>query len=147
VFGLLGGEANAVQPLKRPLSSMTPVIIFEDGKPLMATGSPGGARIITAVLQMIVNVIDHGRGIADAANMARIHHQWFPDQVQVESGHSPDTIRILQERGHKVVNSQSTYTSLQTVATKDGLFLGAADPRRPDAAAVAPAEINADREQ
>jgi gamma-glutamyltranspeptidase/glutathione hydrolase len=146
VFGLLGGEANAVQPLKRPLSSMTPVMIFKDGEPLLATGSPGGARIITAVLQMIVNVIDHGRGIADAANMARIHHQWFPDQVFVESGHSPDTIKILQERGHKVVNSQSTYTSLQTVAKKDGLFQGAADPRRPDAAAVAPAEINADRE-
>ena len=143
VFGLLGGEANAVQPLKRPLSSMTPVMVFKDGEPFMATGSPGGARIITAVLQMIVNVIDHGRGIADAANMARIHHQWFPDQVHVESGHSPDTIRILRDRGHKVVNSQSTYTSLQTVGKKDGLFLGAADPRRPDAAAVAPAEINA----
>jgi gamma-glutamyltranspeptidase/glutathione hydrolase len=146
VFGLLGGEANSVQPLKRPLSSMTPVMVFKDGEPLLATGSPGGARIITAVLQMIVNVIDHGRGIADATNMARIHHQWFPDQVHVESGHSPDTIRILQERGHKVVNSQSTYTSLQTVAVKGGLFLGASDPRRPDAAAVAPAEINADRE-
>jgi gamma-glutamyltranspeptidase/glutathione hydrolase len=146
VFGLLGGEANTVQPLKRPLSSMTPVMVFKDGEPFMATGSPGGARIITAVLQMIVNVIDHGRGIADAANMARIHHQWFPDQVQVESGHSPDTIKILRERGHKVVNSQSTYTSLQTVGKKDGLFLGATDPRRPDAAAVAPAEINADRE-
>jgi len=143
VFGLLGGEANAVQPLKRPLSSMTPVMVFKDGEPFMATGSPGGARIITAVLQMIVNVIDHGRGIAEAANMARIHHQWFPDQVHVESGHSPDTIRILRDRGHKVVNSQSTYTSLQTVGKKDGLFLGAADPRRPDAAAVAPAEINA----
>ena len=146
VFGLLGGDANAVQPLKRPLSSMTPVMVFKDGEPFMATGSPGGARIITAVLQMIVNVIDHGRGIADAANMARIHHQWFPDQVHVESGHSPDTIKILRDRGHKVVNSQSTYTSLQTVGKKDGLFLGAADPRRPDAAAVAPAEINADRE-
>ncbi len=78
--------------------------------------------------------------------MARIHHQWFPDQVLVESGHSPDTIKILQERGHEVVNAQSTYTSLQSVGKKDGLFQGAADPRRPDAAAVAPAEINADRE-
>jgi gamma-glutamyltranspeptidase/glutathione hydrolase len=146
VFGLLGGEANAVQPLKRPLSSMTPVMVFKDGKPLMATGSPGGARIITTILQMIVNVIDHGRSIADAANMARMHHQWFPDQVYVESGHSPDTIRILAERGHKIVNAQSIGTSLQTVAIKDGLFQGAADPRRPDAAAVAPADIDADRE-
>ena len=142
VYGLLGADANAVEALKRPLSSMTPVIVFKDGKPVLATGSPGGARIITAVLQMIVNFIDHGRGIADAANMARMHHQWFPDKLLVESGHSPDTIKILQERGHDVVNAQSTYTSLQSVGKKDGLFLGAADPRRPDAAAVAPAEIN-----
>ncbi len=146
VFGLLGGEANTVQPLKRPLSSMTPLIVFKDGEPVLATGSPGGARIITAVLQMVVNVIDHGRGIAEAANMARIHHQWFPDQLLVESGHSPDTIKILQERGHTVVNAQSTFTSLQSVGKKDGLFQGAADPRRPDAAAVAPAQIDADRE-
>lgn len=145
-YGLLGGAANAVEALKRPLSSMTPVIVFKDGEPILATGSPGGARIITAVLQMIVNVIDHGRGIADAANMARIHHQWFPDQLLVESGHSPDTIKILQGRGHAVVNAQSTFTSLQSVGKKDGLFQGAADPRRPDAAAVAPAVINADRD-
>ncbi|MGI9270560.1 MAG: gamma-glutamyltransferase [Woeseiaceae bacterium] len=143
VYGLLGSDANAVEALKRPLSSMTPVIVFKDGKPMFATGSPGGARIFTAVLQMIVNVIDHGRGIADAANMARIHHQWFPDEVLLESGHSPDTIKILQERGHKIVKAQSTYTSLQSVAVQDGLFQGVADPRRPDAAAVAPASVNA----
>ena len=77
--------------------------------------------------------------------MARMHHQWFPDQVFVESGHSPDTIRILEERGHKIVNAQSTGTSLQTIAVKDGLFQGAADPRQPDSAAVAPAEINAEK--
>ena len=142
VYGLLGGEANAVEALKRPLSSMTPVIVFKDGKPLFATGSPGGSRIISAVLQMVVNVIDHGRGIADAANMPRIHHQWFPDELLVESGHSPDTVRILEERGHKVVNAQSTYTSLQSVGFRDGLFEGVADPRRPDAAAVAPARVN-----
>ncbi len=144
VYGLLGADANAVEALKRPLSSMTPVIVFKDGEPVLATGSPGGARIITAVLQMIVNFIDHGRGIAEAANMARIHHQWFPDQVLVESGHSPDTIKILQQRGHKVINAQSTYTSLQSVGKKDGLFQGVSDPRRPDAAAVAPAQIDAD---
>jgi gamma-glutamyltranspeptidase/glutathione hydrolase len=92
---------------------------------------------------MIVNVLDHGRSIADAANMARIHHQWFPDNLQVESIHSPDTIKILQERGHNVVNVQSTYTSLQSVAVKDGLFQGVSDPRRPDSAAVAPANIRA----
>jgi len=143
VFGLLGGAANAVQASKRPLSSMTPVIVFRDGKPWFATGSPGGSRIITAVLQMIVNVIDHGKGIADAVHMPRIHHQWFPDQLMLEAGISPDTIKLLQARGHKIIEAQSLFTSLQTVAFRDGLFRGASDPRRPDAAAAAPAEINA----
>ncbi len=143
MFGLLGGAANAVEASKRPLSSMTPVIVFRDGKPWFATGSPGGSRIITAVLQMIVNVIDHGKGIADAVHMPRMHHQWFPDQLLLEAGISPDTIKILQARGHKIIEAQSLFTSLQTVAFRDGLFRGVSDPRRPDAAAAAPAEINA----
>lgn len=146
VFGLLGGEANAVQALKRPLSSMTPFIAFKDGKPWFSAGSPGGSRIITAVLQMIVNVIDHNRGLAEALALPRIHHQWFPDKLQVESGHSPDTLAILRERGHDVTNVQSTFTSLQAVGFEDGLFQGASDPRRPDAAAVAPARIDVDQD-
>ena len=80
---------------------------------------------------------------ADAAHMPRIHHQWFPDQLMLEAGYSPDTVRMLETRGHKVIDAQSLYTSLQTVAFKDGLYRGAADPRRPDSAAAAPAEINA----
>lgn len=143
VYGLLGGEANAVQASKRPLSSMTPVIVFRDGKPWFATGSPGGARIISTVLQMIVNVIDHGMGIAEASAAPRLHHQWFPDEVIMENGHSPDTIRILEGRGHVVKRTGSIYTSLQTVAYQDGFYMGAPDPRRPDSAAVAPAEIHA----
>lgn len=143
VFGLLGGKANAVEPLKRPLSSMTPVIVFADGEPWFATGSPGGSKIITAVLQMIVNVIDHGMNIADAAHRSRIHHQWYPDRLQVEADISPDTISLLQARGHKVVQSQSMYSSLQTVAFRDGLFRGASDPRRPHAGSAAPAAIDA----
>jgi gamma-glutamyltranspeptidase/glutathione hydrolase len=143
VYGLLGGDANAVEANKRPLSSMTPVIIFADGKPWFATGSPGGSRIITAVLQMIVNVIDHGKGIADAVDMPRIHHQWYPDELLVEAGVSPDTVAILRARGHHVKDAQSLYTSLQTVAFQNGLFHGVSDPRRPDSAAVAPAEIHA----
>jgi gamma-glutamyltranspeptidase/glutathione hydrolase len=138
VYGLLGGEANAVEALKRPLSSMTPVIVFADGEPWFATGSPGGSRIITAVLQMIVNVIDHGMNIADASHQPRMHHQWFPDQLEVEIGFGVDTIQLLEERGHKVVVKGSTYTSLQTTAYRDGLFRGASDPRRPDAGAAAP---------
>lgn len=143
-YGLLGDEANAVEARKRPLSSMTPFIVFRDGKPWFAAGSPGGSRIISAVLQMIVNVIDHGRNIADAVSMPRMHHQWWPDKLLLESGHSPDTAKILQQRGHDVVTRGSTYTSLQAVALVDGLFQGAADPRRPDSAAVAPATINVD---
>ena len=139
MFGLLGGEANAVQALKRPLSSMSPVIVFDDGKPWFATGSPGGARIISAVLQMIVNVIDHKLNIADAAHWPRIHHQWFPDELEVESGFGADTIRLLEARGHKVEVRASTYTSLQSVAFREGFFRGASDPRRPNAGAAAAA--------
>ena len=146
VYGLLGGDANAVEAGKRPLSSMTPVIVFDNGKPWFATGSPGGSKIITTVLQMIVNVIDHKKGIADAVHMVRMHHQWFPDVLQVESGYGPDTIRLLEARGHTVKVLQTLYTSLQTVAFKDGLFIGAVDPRRPDAAAIAPQEINANHD-
>jgi gamma-glutamyltranspeptidase/glutathione hydrolase len=142
VYGLLGGDANAVASGKRPLSSMTPVIVFEDGKPWFATGSPGGSRIITAVLQMIVNVVDHKMGIAEATSWPRMHHQWYPDKLLLERGYSPDTVRILQDRGHDVVVTGSTYTSLQTVEFRDGQFRGAPDPRRPDAAAVAPPELD-----
>lgn len=142
VYGLLGDEANAVASGKRPLSSMSPVIVFEDGKPWFATGSPGGSRIITAVLQMIVNVLDHGMGIAEASSWPRLHHQWYPDKLLLERGYSPDTVRILESRGHEVVTTGSTYTSLQTVEFRNGLFRGAPDPRRPDAAAVAPPELN-----
>jgi gamma-glutamyltranspeptidase/glutathione hydrolase len=138
MFGLLGGEANAVEALKRPLSSMTPVIVFRDGEPWFATGSPGGARIITAVLQMVVNMIDHGMNIATAASAPRMHHQWFPDKIVIESGFGPDTIRLLEERGHTVDVRGSSYTSLQTVAYKDGVFRGASDPRRPNSGAAAP---------
>ena len=136
VYGLLGGEANAVAANKRPLSSMTPVIVFDDGEPWFATGSPGGSRIISTVLQMIVNVIDHQQGIADATNKARMHHQWYPDVLQVEAGYGPDTIRLLRARGHEVKVTNTLYTSLQTVALRDGLIQGASDPRRPNAAAV-----------
>ena len=146
VYGLLGGEANTVAPGKRPVSSMTPVIVLDDGEPWFATGSPGGGWIITAVLQMIVNVIDHGMGIADASDAPRLHHQWYPDQLLLEDGFSPDTVRELESRGHEIARRRSIFTSLQTVAFKDGWFRGASDPRRKDAAAVAPPEPDATRD-
>lgn len=137
-FGLLGDEANAVEAGKRPLSSMTPTIVFDHGKPWLATGSPGGPRIISTVLQMIVDVIDHGMNIADAVDQPRMHHQWYPDLLVVERGYGPDTIRLLRERGHDVRVVESINTTLQAVAVRDGLFRGASDPRRPGAASVAP---------
>jgi gamma-glutamyltranspeptidase/glutathione hydrolase len=142
-YGLVGGEANSVQAGKRPLSSMTPVIVFEDGRPWLATGSPGGSRIITTVLQMIVNVIDFGMNIADATDQPRLHHQWYPDKLLLEAGFGPDTIRILRQRGHTVDVQGSVASSLQSVAFRDGLFRGASDPRRPNSAAVAPPPADA----
>jgi gamma-glutamyltranspeptidase/glutathione hydrolase len=138
-FGLLGGEANEIESSKRPLSSMTPVIVLDDGEAWFATGSPGGSRIITTVLQMVVNVIDHGMNIAEAEAAPRMHHQWLPDVLQLESGISPDTIRLLEARGHEIAATQWSMGSLQTVAFKDGVFRGSSDPRRPNAASIAPA--------
>jgi len=142
-FGLLGDKANAVEPAKRPLSSMTPVIVFADGEPWFATGSPGGSRIITTVLQMLVNVIDHGMNIADASSQPRMHHQWYPDELLLESGFSPDTIKLLEARGHVVRSSSQSMGNVQSVAFRDDVFRGASDPRRPDAGAIAPAAVNA----
>jgi gamma-glutamyltranspeptidase/glutathione hydrolase len=137
-FGMLGGDANAVAAGKRPLSSMTPTIVFANGEPWFATGSPGGSRIITVVLQMIINVIDHGMNLAEAANAPRMHHQWFPDKLALESGISPDTIRLLQQRGHDISDSRRSSGSTQSVGFRNGVFRGASDPRRPGAGSVAP---------
>ena len=141
-FGLIGGEANAIEAGKRPLSSMTPTMIFFDGEPWLVTGSPGGSRIITTVLQMIVNVIDHGMNIADATSVARIHHQWLPDVLRLESGFSPDTVRELERRGHQVQEGQAM-GSLQSVIKRDENYRGFSDPRRPEAGSVGPAMLKA----
>jgi len=139
-FGMLGGVANSIEAGKRPLSSMTPTMVFRDGKPWLVTGSPGGSRIITSVLQMIVNVIDHGMNIADATSVPRIHHQWFPDKLQLESGFSPDTTSELERRGHTLDAAQAM-GSLQTVIRQDDEFRGASDPRRPQAGSIGPATV------
>ena len=128
-YGLIGGEANAVGPGKRPLSSMTPTILFKDGEPVLATGSPGGSRIITTVLQTIVNWADHGLNVAAAAAAPRFHHQWLPDKLFMERGFSPDTLALLKSRGHAVTITRAM-GSTQTVQRIEGGFLGASDPRR-----------------
>ena len=137
-FGLLGGAANAVEAGKRPLSSMTPTILYREDKPWVATGSPGGSRIITIVLQMVVNVIDHEMNIAEATTVPRIHHQWYPDTLQLEPGFSPDTLRLLEARGHTLEATSATMGSLQSVAVDGGVYQGASDPRRPNAGSAAP---------
>ena len=130
-YGLVGGDANAVQAGKRPLSSMTPTLVLKDGKPVLVTGSPGGARIITTVLQQIVNHIDFGMNPAEAAATPRFHHQWTPDELRVEKGFSPDTLALLRQWGHKVALKASMGRT-QTIEIRDGLLRGASDPRNPD---------------
>ncbi len=132
VYGLIGGEANAVQANKRPLSSMTPTIVLKDGRPWLVTGSPGGARIITTVLETVADMIDFGMNPAEAAAMPRFHHQWWPDELRVEKGFSPDTLVLLRRYGHHVV-VKPTMGSTQTIQIRDGRLYGASDPRTPDA--------------
>ncbi|TNG95659.1 gamma-glutamyltransferase [Pasteurellaceae bacterium USgator11] len=130
-FGLVGGDANAVAAKKRPLSSMTPTIVMKDGKPWLVTGSPGGARIITTVLQSVVNTIDYGMNPAEAIMVPRVHHQWLPDEIRIEEGISPDTINILQQEGYKVV-PKATMGKVQIIQAREDGFYGASDPRNPD---------------
>lgn len=136
-YGLVGGDANAVQAGKRPLSSMTPTIVNKDGQVWLVTGSPGGARIITTVLQVVMNMIDHDMNVAEASAAPRIHHQWLPDQLRIEEGISVDTQRALQAKGH-VLSLEEVMGSTQSVMRdpETGFLLGASDPRRAGAATV-----------
>ena len=140
-YGLIGGEANAIEPGKRPLSSMTPTLVFRDGRPWIATGSPGGSRIITTVLQVIVNLVDHGMAPGDAVAAPRFHHQWLPDRLYLEAGFSPDTVALLRGLGHDVDERRRTMGSAQTIVSDGNWYRGAADPRRPDAAAIGPSTL------
>ena len=134
-YGLVGGDANAVEGNKRPLSSMSPTIVMKDGKPFLVTGSPGGSRIITTTLQIIMNVIDHGLNIAEASNAARVHHQWLPDELRVETSLNRDTISLLEAKGHKV-SVQSAMGSTQSIMVTDQGIFGATDPRHSGSEAV-----------
>jgi gamma-glutamyltranspeptidase/glutathione hydrolase len=127
-YGLLGYEANAPGPGKRPLSSMTPTIILKDGKPFLITGSPGGSRIINTVLQIVVNVIDRHMDIAAAVAALRVHHQWMPDEVLAERGFPDDVLKALEARGDTVTVGKIT-SSANSILVTPGGFVGAADPR------------------
>jgi gamma-glutamyltranspeptidase / glutathione hydrolase len=134
-FGLTGGDANAPGPNKRPLSSMSPTMVFKNGELEIVTGSPGGSRIITTVLQVILDIVDHGLNVAEAEDAPRVHDQWLPDELRIERGLSPDTIRLLEAMGHRIVVREAM-GSANTIQRKDGLLLGASDPRQRGTLAV-----------
>jgi gamma-glutamyltranspeptidase/glutathione hydrolase len=133
-FGLVGFEANLPGPGKRPLSSMSPTIVLKDGKPFLVTGSPGGSRIISTVLQVIVDVIDYKMDVMSAVAAPRLHHQWLPDEVRVEHGFADDTLTALQSMGHTVIEPMGQTSANSILVTTDGV-LGAPDPRTRGAAA------------
>jgi gamma-glutamyltranspeptidase / glutathione hydrolase len=134
-FGLVGFEANLPGPGKRPLSSMSPTIVLKDGKPVLVTGSPGGSRIISAVMQVIVNVLDYKMDVAAAVDAPRVHHQWLPDEVRVEHGFADETLAALRAKGHRVVEPLAR-TSANSIAVTDKGLLGAPDPRSRGAGAA-----------
>jgi gamma-glutamyltranspeptidase / glutathione hydrolase len=128
-YGLIQGEANAIQPHKRPVASMTPTMVLKDGKLFMVVGTPGGPTIMNSVLQAMLNVIDFKMNAQDAVAAPRIHHQWYPDQIFMEPGFSPDTIRLLEARGHKIFFKPSN-NDLNMILL-DGVWMQAGiDPRR-----------------
>ena len=132
-FGLLGGVANQIEPAKRPLSSMTPTIVFDEGEPFLAIGSPGGSRIITAVLQIILNVVDFEQSLEEATGSKRIHHQWYPDDIDIEENY--DQLNQLIDLGYEV-DIIDTATCTQSIMIGNGEFIGVSDLRRPDSLAL-----------
>ena len=127
-YGLVGFAANLPGPGKKPLSSMTPTIVLKDGKPVLITGTPGGSRIITTVLQVIVNAIDFGMPVDKAVEAPRLHEQWQPDEVTVEPGFPADMVAALKARGHNVVPSLARTSANSIAVTPEG-YVGAADSR------------------
>jgi len=136
LYGLVQGEANAIAPGKRPLSSMAPTLVEKDGRTFLVLGSPGGSRIITAVLESIINILDYGMAPQEAVDTPRLHHQWLPDEVDYEhSGLAPETITVLTGMGHKLVE-QRPWGAVELIEIANGRLYGASDPRRPAGAAA-----------
>jgi gamma-glutamyltranspeptidase / glutathione hydrolase len=127
-YGLVGFDANLPGPGKRPLSSMSPTIVLKDGKPVLVTGSPGGSRIISTVLQVIVNVLDYRMDVAAAVAAPRLHHQWLPDEVRVERGFPADVLFELKAMDHLIVEPMGQ-TSANSILVMPTGPLGAPDPR------------------
>jgi len=129
LFGLRQGEANAIAPHKRPLSSMTPTILARDGKLFMVVGAPGGSRIPNGVFQVIVNVLDFGMNVQQAVDQPRLHHQWMPDKIFLERGFSPDTIALLRQMGHDVQPNGGGVASVEALVVDGGWIQGAQNGR------------------
>jgi gamma-glutamyltranspeptidase / glutathione hydrolase len=129
MFGALGGDANAIQPGKRPLSAMTPTIVVKDGALYAVIGAPGGTRIITGVMQVFLHLVDFGMNAQEAVDQPRLHHQWMPDKLYTEKGFSPDTLELLRQRGHEVEPGQTSVALVQAIARRDGWWEGAVDER------------------
>ncbi len=131
MFGLVGGEANAVAPGKRMLSSMTPTILVKDGRTRLVVGSPGGSRIITTVLQVVLNVVDFKMNVQEAVDAPRFHHQWLPDAIRLErQGFPADVVTALEAMGHSTqVGDDMGDVHAIMIDEATGLRLGASDPR------------------
>jgi gamma-glutamyltranspeptidase/glutathione hydrolase len=131
LFGLIQGEANAIAPRKRPLSAMTPTIATRDGKLFLVLGSPGGPRIITAVLEAFLNVVDFGMNIQEAVDAPRFHHQWMPDRLYLEKEVAPEAAADLEKRGHQIEHSPGVVLARVEAILIDekGRKEGAADRR------------------
>ena len=133
VYGLVGNEANSLEPRKRPLSSMSPTIIMQGDRPELVVGGAGGPRIISATLQTILNVLDYRMPVAKAVEAARVHHQWLPDQLNVESDIPGETKRSLERRGH-MLRDRGVIGVVQAITAQRGIVSGAADPRKEERA-------------
>jgi gamma-glutamyltranspeptidase/glutathione hydrolase len=130
LYGMVQGEANAVAPGRRPLSSMVPTIVLKEGKPFFVLGAPGGSRIITAVMQVMLNVMDFGMNIQDAIDFPRIHHQWKPDQLDIERGISPDTIALLKKAGYSIEDANPVVIArVDAILLNDGWLQSGHDER------------------
>jgi gamma-glutamyltranspeptidase/glutathione hydrolase len=133
--GMREGEANAIVPNKGMLSAMSPTMVMKDGRVFLVTGSPGSNRIISTNLQVIMNVIDHGMNTQEAVNASRVHNDWLPDELQIEKGISPDTVKRLSDLGHTVTVAPPMGASASIlIDRKTSMRFGAADPRLEGAA-------------
>lgn len=131
LYNLVGGEANAIAPGKRPLSSMCPTIVLKDARPYLVLGTPGGATIITSVAQVFLNLVEHGMALQEAVDAPRVHHQWLPDRIDVEERALPEDVRsALEAMGHKVAVREpiGDFQAIRIDAAR-GLLEGASDPR------------------